>query len=99
MGSREKPIHPNERYSSMSNTETLKRYYKATPARHIKKHILSTLAYMVGTFAVQATSHFAINREHYASVSFIRPEPIFALGALSMVLQGGILSWLYSSIV
>ena len=61
------------------------------------KHLLSTLAYMVGTFAVQATSHFAVNREHYASVSFMRPEPIFALGILSMVLQGGILSYLYSS--
>jgi hypothetical protein len=65
----------------------------------MKKHVLSTLAYMVGTFAVQATSHSAINREHYASVSFMRPEPIFALGILSMVLQGGILSWLYSSVV
>ena len=61
------------------------------------KHLLSTLAYMVGTFAIQATSHFAINREHYASVSFMRPEPIFALGILSMVLQGGVLSYLYAS--
>ena len=61
------------------------------------KHILSTLAYMVGTFAVQATSHFAVNREHYAAVSFLRPEPIFALGIGSMVLQGVILSYLYAS--
>ncbi|MCI0745521.1 MAG: hypothetical protein L0Y58_08960 [Verrucomicrobia subdivision 3 bacterium] len=62
----------------------------------MKQHVLSTLAYMVGTFAVQATSHFAVNREHYAAVSFIRPEPIFPLGIFSMVLQGGILSYLYA---
>lgn len=62
----------------------------------MKQHILSTLAYMVATFAVQATSHFAVNRGHYAAVSFMRPEPIFALGIFSMVLQGGILSYLYA---
>jgi len=65
----------------------------------MKRHVLSTLAYMVGTFAVQATSHFAVNREHYAAVSFLRPEPIFALGVSSMVLQGAILSYLFAQYV
>jgi hypothetical protein len=65
----------------------------------MKRHVLSTLAYMVGTFAVQATSHFAVNREHYAAVTFLRREPIFALGIASMVLQGAILSYLFASCV
>jgi hypothetical protein len=59
------------------------------------KFIKGTLAYVVCTFVVQATSHFGINREHYAAVTFLRPEPIFALGLLSMFLQGVLLTYLY----
>jgi branched-subunit amino acid transport protein AzlD len=65
----------------------------------MKRHLVSTLGYIVATFAVQAASHFCLNRGHYAAVSFMRPDPIFALGILSMVLQGGILSFLYASCV
>ena len=52
---------------------------------------------MAGTFAVQATSHFAIFREHYAALVFLRPEPVFALGIGSMALQGVVLSYLYAA--
>ena len=52
------------------------------------KTFWGTLIYLVATFVVQATSHFAINRAHYASVTFLRAEPIFVLGILSMLLQG-----------
>src|SRR5712692_3681435 len=47
------------------------------------KHFLSVVAYIVATFAVQATSHFLINAGHYASVTYMRKDPIFALGILS----------------
>ena len=60
------------------------------------KHSLSVVAYIVATFAVQATSHFLINSGHYAAVMYMRKDPIFALGILSMLIEGIVLSILYS---
>src|SRR5216684_6708624 len=60
------------------------------------KHVSTVVAYLVATFATQALSHFVLNVEHYAAVTFMRAEPIFALGVASMVIQGAILSYLYS---
>jgi hypothetical protein len=59
-------------------------------------HALSTATYVIVTFAVQATSHFSVNQAHYAAVSFLRKDPIFALGIASMLLQGSILSIIYA---
>lgn len=61
----------------------------------MKKRVLSVLAYMVATFGVQATSHFVINKDHYAALPFYSKDPIFALGVLSMVIQGSILAYVY----
>ncbi len=60
------------------------------------KHALTILGYVVATFATQATSHFLINARHYAEVAFMRKEPLFALGILSMLIEGAVLSYLYS---
>ena len=60
------------------------------------RHVLAVAAYLVATFATQALSHFVLNVEHYAAVTFMRAGPIFALGVASMVIQGTILSYLYS---
>lgn len=65
----------------------------------MKKHVLAALAYVAATFITQATSHFVINTDHYASVTHLRKEPIFPLGALSMLIQGGALSYLYTRTV
>ena len=62
------------------------------------KHILTVLGYVVATFATQATSHFLINTRHYAEVGFMRRDPIFLLGILSMVIEGAVLSYLYSAL-
>ena len=62
----------------------------------MQKHVLSVLAYVVSTFATQAISHFMINKQHYAMVGHMKPRPIFALGILSMLVQGACLSSLYS---
>jgi hypothetical protein len=62
------------------------------------RHILSVLAYVAATFATQATSHFLINPGHYAEVSFMRKDPIFPLGILSMVIEGAVLSLLFSAL-
>jgi hypothetical protein len=62
----------------------------------MKKHVLAVLAYIAATFITQATSHFVVNAGHYASAAHLRPEPIFPLGVLSMLIQGSIFSYLYS---
>lgn len=61
----------------------------------MKTILLGTVVYMFATFITQGVSHFTINRTHYAAVTFMRAEPIFALGMLSMVIQGAILTYLY----
>lgn len=62
----------------------------------MRKHVLSVLAYVVATFVTQAVSHFVVNADHYASLPYLRENPIFALGILSMLIQGGVLAYLYS---
>jgi len=59
------------------------------------KIIIGTLIFVLVSFVTQAISHFVINVEHYATVPFMRAEPIFALGFLTMILQGIVLSYLF----
>ncbi|GEM_PF-414747 len=61
----------------------------------MKKHVLAVLAYVAATFITQATSHFVINADHYAALTYLRKDPIFPLGFLSMLIQGSIFSYLY----
>jgi len=61
----------------------------------MKKIIIGTLIFVLVSFATQAISHFVINVEHYSSISFMRKEPIFALGFLTMIMQGIVLSYLF----
>jgi len=57
------------------------------------KHILSIAAYMAVTFAVQGTSHFVLNYDHYAAIAHLRPEPIMPMGFGAMIIQGLILTF------
>ncbi|EKF19393.1 hypothetical protein [Nitratireductor pacificus] len=59
-------------------------------------HTLSVLAYLVITFAVQASNHLVVNAAHYARQGIVAPEPIFAGGVASMLVQGAVLTFLYS---
>ena len=59
------------------------------------KIAVTVVAYVLISFAVQGTSHFAINADHYAAIPIMRPEPMIALGITSMVIQGFIFGWLY----
>lgn len=59
-------------------------------------HTLSVLAYLVITFAVQATNHFVINTAHYARQDIVAPEPVLAGGIASILVQGVVLTFLYS---
>jgi hypothetical protein len=56
---------------------------------------LTVVAYVVTTFAVQGTSHFAINADHFAEIPIMRAEPLVPLGVTSMVIQGLIFAWMY----
>src|SRR6266581_394628 len=64
----------------------------------MRKHLLAVLAYVVATFATQAASHFGVNAGHYAAVTYLRAQPIFALGVLSMLIQGSIMAYLYAQL-
>ena len=56
---------------------------------------LTVLAYVITTFATQGTSHFVINRDHYAAIAIMRAEPVVALGLGSMIIQGTIFALLF----
>jgi hypothetical protein len=56
---------------------------------------LTVVAYVLTTFAVQGTSHFAINADHFAAIPIMRAEPLIALGVTSMAIQGLVFAWLY----
>lgn len=62
----------------------------------MKGHILTVLGYIVATFLTQGTSHFVIFAQHYAAVSFMRPDPVIALGFASMIVQGAMLSFVFT---
>ena len=57
--------------------------------------LVTVLAYVVTTFAVQGTSHFLVNKDHYAAISIMRAEPVIAMGIASMVIQGVIFALLF----
>jgi len=58
--------------------------------------ILGTLAFICISFIVQTMSHFAINVEHFSTIRFMRETPIFALGLTTMLIQGLVLSYLFT---
>lgn len=57
--------------------------------------IVTVLAYVITTFAVQGGSHFAINADHYAAIPIMRAEPVVAMGILSMLIQGVLFALLF----
>ena len=61
----------------------------------MKNIIIGTLLYIVISFSTQSISHFAINADHYATISFMRAQPIFIMGFLTMIMQGIVLSYLF----
>ena len=57
--------------------------------------ILTVVGYMICTFAVQGTSHFVLNVDHYAAIPHLRSETIVVFGVASMAIQGVVLSLMY----
>jgi len=60
------------------------------------KHVLTVVGYVLATFLTQGLSHFLIFKAHYDAMTFMAPEPNFALGIASMLIQGTVLSLIYS---
>src|SRR5229473_5137320 len=82
-----------------STWASVKRNNSQPEYNSMKKYLLAVLAYVVATFGTQAVSHFAVNAQHYASVTYLRKEPIFAFGVLVMFVQGSVLAYLYTQTV
>lgn len=61
------------------------------------KHIVSVAGFILVTFTIQGLSHFIINKDHYASIGFLRLEPIMPLGFLTMIIQGLVLSLAFAA--
>lgn len=57
------------------------------------KHLLSILAFVGVSFGVQAMSHFVLNTEHYATITFMRPSAIMSLGIAVMIGQAVIMTF------
>ncbi|WP_341367859.1 hypothetical protein [Yoonia sp. BS5-3] len=55
--------------------------------------VLTVLAFMVVSFAVQGLSHFIINAKHFADIGFMRPDPILPMGFAVMIIQALIISF------
>ena len=62
------------------------------------KHLLSVLAFIVVSFAVQGLNHFVINKAYYDKIEFARAEPVIALGFLTMIIQGLLLTFAMTKI-
>lgn len=62
----------------------------------MKRHVLSVLGYIFATFLVQGLSHFLVFSSHYAGIPILKIQPNFALGFLSMVIQGIALSIVFA---
>lgn len=57
--------------------------------------VLTVLAYVISTFAVQGASHFAINADFYAGLPHMRPEPVLPMGLTAMLIQGTLFALLF----
>ena len=55
-------------------------------------HLASMVSFVVVTLAVQGASHFALNKEHYKGISYLRPDPIIPLGLSTAAIQGLVMS-------
>ena len=59
----------------------------------MKRTVLTVLAFLIVSFAVQGTSHFVINVEHYQAIPFTRDAAILPMGLSVMIVQGLIVSF------
>ena len=62
----------------------------------LRKIVLATASYFVLTMAMAYTWHLVLFHDFYIQIgAFTREEPILALGAAAVLIQGIVLGWLY----
>jgi len=64
----------------------------------MSKLILTILAFMVVSFGVQGLSHFMINVDHYAGISFARADSILPMGLAAMIIQALVFGFVMSQL-
>ena len=62
----------------------------------MKKTILTVLAFMIVSFGVQGLSHFVINVDHFATITFVRADPVLPMGFAAMIIQALVFSFVMS---
>lgn len=62
----------------------------------MKEAVLTVLAFMLVSFAVQGLPHFVINADHFATIPFMRGEPILPMGFAGMIIQALVFSFVMS---
>lgn len=60
-----------------------------------KKFVLGTLAYTIGTFALAVVWHILLFEEQYRRFGYIEDEPNFAIGFITILAQGALLSLMF----
>lgn len=60
-----------------------------------KQTILGTIAYTLVTFPLAIVWHVVIFKEQYQDFGYFEGEPSFAIGLLTIVIQGLVLSFLF----
>lgn len=61
----------------------------------MKRTLLATLAYTIGTFTLAVLWHVVLLEETYTGLGYFEGEPDFLLGLLAIVIQGAVLSALF----
>jgi len=61
----------------------------------IKKVALGTVAYTVGTFTLAVIWHILLFEDQYRRFGYIEGEPNFAIGFITILAQGALLSLLF----
>ena len=61
-----------------------------------KSTLLGTLAYTLVTFPLAVVWHVVLFEEKYRAFGYFEGEPSFVLGLVTIIIQGGVLSFLYS---
>ena len=62
---------------------------------NVKKVVLGTIAYTIGTFALAVTWHILLFEDRYRAFGYIEDEPDFVIGFVTILVQGALLSVLF----
>lgn len=59
----------------------------------MKKSLLTIFAFMLVSFGVQGLSHFVINADHFATITFMRADPVLPMGFMAMIIEAMVFSF------